>query len=282
MNKRTKCQAISAEYGFSYHHTSDKTPDDRDFCLHSHNGYEILIMLKGTADFVVEETVYSIAPADIVIVSSNNMHRIYNIKGEEYERIVININDDFFEDFGCVQYAEIFKTRTEGGGNLLDGEPVRKSEIFPTIKRLETYINQNDIKNRIVVRCIFIELMHMLSEIKVSDRGEVHNETVKGVISYINENLGEPLRIDTLSEAFYISKYHLCRIFREYTGVTLKHYITCKRLLAVQNICREGKSLCDAAYEAGFSSYSAFYKAYVKENGCAPSKERRERSIPTQ
>ena len=275
MDMEVKCTAAMSKYGFSYVHNVSRHPKDSPFKLHSHSGYEILIMLRGTADFVVEGTVYSIEPADIVMIHNNNMHRIYNIRGDEYERIVISMDDEFLEKNNCNQYAEIFKKRTRGDGNLLSGETVRKSEILPTIKRLEFYLNQNSDKNIIVSRCIFIELLHLLSEIKGSAGGEVRNETVKGVISYINENLSEPLRIDDLAEKFYISKYHLCRIFREYTGVTLKHYITCKRLLAVQNMRGDGRTLSDAALDAGFSSYSVFYKAYVKENGHSP-KQRNE------
>ena len=38
----------------------------------------------------------------------------------------------------------------------------------------------------------------------------------------------------------------------------------------VRELEKEGKTISEAASIAGFSSYSSFYRAYVKEYGCSP------------
>ena len=82
--------------------------------------------------------------------------------------------------------------------------------------------------------------------------------------------------LDELERIFFISKYHLCHIFKQATGLTVHGYITDKRLTYAYELYGEGKNLSDAAALAGFSCYSAFYRAYTKKYGMPPKK----RGIP--
>ena len=41
------------------------------------------------------------------------------------------------------------------------------------------------------------------------------------ILDYINTHLHEQITLDSLEERFYVSKYHLCHLFRKNTGVTV-------------------------------------------------------------
>ena len=43
--------------------------------------------------------------------------------------------------------------------------------------------------------------------------------------NYIQKNYLEIKGLDALSEHFGITKSHLCRVFKEHTGITITHYI---------------------------------------------------------
>ena len=73
-----------------------------------------------------------------------------------------------------------------------------------------------------------------------------------------------------LAEKFYISKYYLCRAFHKATGLTVHDYIRLKRLNLARELKAEGKSISEAAMMAGFTDYSSFYRAYLKEYGVSP------------
>ena len=155
--------------------------------------------------------------------------------------------------------------------NLIDRDSVEKSELLETLHRLEKYVKLKNINNEPVIRGVLVELLHQLNEFKTSD-GLIKSETVKNVIEYINANISENLHLDQLADMFFISKYHLCRSFKKHTGFTVNQYITYRRLMLVRDLRRSGKNLQDACSQAGFSSYSSFYKAYIKETGHAPSR----------
>ncbi len=254
---------------FRYRHKTHKVKGAA-YKLHIHSGYEIFILIKGNATFMVEGTSYALRPEDIIITRSDEMHEIVYNTNAEYERIVIHLEDAFFENYDCVHYTEIFKKRKSGQNNLLDRDSAKSSELFETLARLEKYIELKNDKNRAVIKSAMIELLHQLNDFKTAE-GLIQNEAVKSVIEYINENISENLALDLLAEKFFISKYHLCRSFKKHTGFTVTQYITFRRIMKTKELHASGKNLSDASMEAGFSSYSNFYKAFVKETGHAPS-----------
>jgi AraC-like DNA-binding protein len=263
------CSIYAQDGSFTYEH---KTHKERGIAYkpHNHSGYEVFLLLKGEGLFMVEGTGYLLKPMDIIITRSDEIHEISYDEVTEYDRVVIHVEDSFFEKFDCLHYTEIFNNRKIGENNLIDHDSVKKSELFDTLKRLEKYIKSDTESNIPVVQGVMIEFLHQLNEFKTAG-GVVRSETVKTVMEYINSNIGETLLLDHLADMFFISKYHLCRSFKKYTGLTVNQYITYRRLMLVRELHSQGKSLSVASMESGFSSYSSFYKAYTKETGYAPS-----------
>lgn len=265
------CSRFAPDDTYTYEHKSHK---ERGLVYkpHHHNGYEIFILLKGDGVFWVEGTAYTLKPMDIIIANASEIHEISYEKEAEYERVVIHLTDSFFEQLNCTHYAEIFNNRKSGENNLIDRNPVIKSILFDTLRRLEKYAKTNDDKNDAVIRATIVEFLHQLNHSKTSD-GQIMSGAVKNVIEYINENIAENLALSRLAEKFFMSKYHLCRSFKKYTGFTVNQYITYRRIMTAKELHANGKSLSDASIEAGFSSYSNFYKAYVKETGHTPKSD---------
>ncbi len=266
---------FSHDNTYTYEHKSHNEKG-LQYKPHHHDGYEIFVLLKGDGVFWVEGTGYPLKPLDIIITNANEIHEISYEKELEYERIVIHLTDTFFENLGCTHYSEIFNNRKSGENNLIDRDPQKTSELFDTLRRLDKYVKAENSKNEAVIKASIVELLHQLNQFKTTD-GQIMSSLVKNVIEYINENIGESLALSHLAEKFFISKYHLCRSFKKYTGFTVNQYITYRRIMIAKELHAEGKNLSDSSIEAGFSSYSNFYKAYVKETGHAPSEKLNEK-----
>lgn len=98
----------------------------------------------------------------------------------------------------------------------------------------------------------------------------VFNRKISDIIHYINSNLAEPLSLDTLSKKFYISKYHLFREFKKYTGYTPHEYALHKRLIHSREQLKEGNRISDICQSCGFGDYSNFYRSFIKVYGMTP------------
>lgn len=97
-------------------------------------------------------------------------------------------------------------------------------------------------------------------------------EVLQKSIDYIEENLKCDLSIQEISCEAGFSIYHFSRIFSYYVGIPVSAYITKRRL---QNIIYDNQKfnkIVDTALLYGFDTYSGFYKAFIREFGCSPSK----------
>ncbi len=95
---------------------------------------------------------------------------------------------------------------------------------------------------------------------------------VNDITSYIDKSITEELTLEALANVFGISKSYLSHLYKARTGLSVFRYIKLKRLGLAKKYYDSGLSLTQAAMKAGFSDYSAFYKAYRSEFGSSPTK----------
>lgn len=249
-------------------------PQNTDFVMHNHkDAFEILIFIRGDAEFRVEGSVYDLKPYDTVIAADNEMHRIIHRSCTPYERIVINVSADFFVKNNCEEFSGFFLARVPGEYNLISHESTKNTHFMSCIERLLEYYGDGE--SDVLIKSVLIELFYILNKCGGNNRdnSDYSNKYIKEVIMYINENLTSEINLDTISEHFFVNKSYLCRIFKRHTGYTVNKYITHKRLMYVRELCSGGMSITQASVEAGFGNYSNFYKMYIKETGSAPSTE---------
>lgn len=253
-------------YDFLYN--ADETeiinPSNEHFQLHSHNEYEIYMFLKGDSTYVVEEKNYCLSPNDIIIIRKHEMHRVFHNTPAEYRRIVLSIAPEFFSSFGCAEYEKAFSENDCNIGNKINSKTVRLSGLYDAVMRLKTYSNNFSELYTPIAYSTMVEILYLINEISLFDTAESIDLPIRNVIHYINNNFTNEISLDMLCEQFYISKYHLCRIFKEATGHTVQGYIKQKRLTMANELVKEGRTLTDAAMFSGFSNYSSFYRAYMK------------------
>lgn len=243
------------------------------FKLHNHeNGYEILYFIQGSAKYRVEGSIYDIKPYNIAIAQGNEMHCIWHqMPFEPYERIVVTLDERFFREYDCQILKAVFTSRGLGENNIFTEEEVRRAGIPAIMDDITECMSNAAPLRHIIMRCKVIELLCRLNEaLNQNDYSRRKNDKIGEIIYYINEHITDRMPLDELADKFYISKYHLCRMFKKRTGYTINNYIIRKRLMLANELYSSGKSLIDSCMEAGFESYSNFYKRYVNEYGKAP------------
>lgn len=103
-----------------------------------------------------------------------------------------------------------------------------------------------------------------------------HYEVIEEALLHIENNLNQPLTLDSVSYTFNMSKYYFHRLFSAIMGCTLSQYILSRRLNAsVKLIQNKNLSLTDIAYQLNFGTPSSFSRAFKKQYGIFPNSLRK-------
>jgi len=104
----------------------------------------------------------------------------------------------------------------------------------------------------------------------------VHAEQIHNVKNFLNAHFKSPLQLEQISSAVHLSPYHLCRIFKKNTGMTLHQYVNRLRLFnaAERLLDRSTQRLDQIALEYGFSNHGHFSTAFRQTFGIRPSELR--------
>lgn len=130
---------------------------------------------------------------------------------------------------------------------------------------------------------LIIESLSITIETEASSPGSSQCKPARARRDYAREarlllqqRFRERLRVEDVARALYVSSFHLCRIFKEETGVSMHRYLNHLRLQhALGELARGEAELSELALELGFSCQSHFTKAFRKEFGIPPGKVRR-------
>lgn len=101
-------------------------------------------------------------------------------------------------------------------------------------------------------------------------------ERLNSAIAHIEENLTNEIDYEQLGRIAACSSYHFQRMFAYMAGIPLSEYIRRRRMSLAAVDLRNGAKIIDVAQKYGYSSPTAFNRAFQTVQGIAPSLVRNE------
>ena len=96
-------------------------------------------------------------------------------------------------------------------------------------------------------------------------------ERLNSAIAHIEENLTNEIDYEQLGRIAACSSYHFQRMFAYMAGIPLSEYIRRRRMSLAAVDLRNGEKIIDVAHKYGYSSPTAFNRAFQTVQGIAPS-----------
>lgn len=230
--------------------------------MHYHASYELYYLDSGTREYFVEDKFFSVTAGSFVLIPPSSFHRT---GGSYARRILIGFTYDF-----------LAKTYTSDAiDDML--KCFCKTLISPPEKvlaRCKSLLNAlNDCKTE---REFAIYLGNLLCELSKCRETVTYNEQTSALVEYINTHYAEIESIEQISEHFFISKYHLCRIFKNTMGITVIDYLN---NIKIKNACdflvTTNKSIQDISRLCGFNSSTYFSNVFKKFTLLSPNEYRK-------
>lgn len=110
--------------------------------------------------------------------------------------------------------------------------------------------------------------------------GSSSRQWVSAVITLIQDNYGENLRVDNIADTLHLNRSYLSALFKQETGISIKQYLSSYRIEAAKNkLLKTGRSITEISYQCGFKDPLYFSRIFKEKVGCSPSEFRQSSSF---
>ena len=160
------------------------------------------------------------------------------------------------------------------------GEDLQRRRLNDLLTRMLAEYNRGEtdqftVDNRLLAGCLYQILFTMHYDSNAYVPGDHTDERITRIVHYINEHYDSITDVEAIAQEFYISKYHLCRVFRKAMGVTVNDYLNQVR---VKNACgyleSSDKSILEISQLCGFRTPAYFSNLFKKQMNISPSEYR--------
>jgi AraC-like DNA-binding protein/ligand-binding sensor protein len=98
---------------------------------------------------------------------------------------------------------------------------------------------------------------------------------IKRAKDYVGSHYSDPIKLESISDALHISRYHFCRRFKQTTGLTFVEYLRQVRIQRAKALLRNSYlRVGEIAFEVGFQTLTHYNRTFRKIVGCSPTEYR--------
>lgn len=247
---------------------------------HFHSQYELYYLFSGNRNYFIKDRSYTIHSGDLVLISSDEVHKTSDNGIPNHERIVFYFEPAYFDSFAEEDRRLLLSVFSQSYP-LLRLNLQERLQVEDLLLSLLTELAEEPPGYRMRIRLAASELLLFTArallrrdDVPAEEPGPMQKK-MTDIVRYINAHYGEPLDLDRLSARFFISKSHLSRVFKEATGFGFAEYVNLTRIKEAQRLLRDtAVSITDISAATGFDNFSHFGKTFKKATGLSPRQYR--------
>lgn len=245
------------------------------FRMHSQSEAEFFYLLRGWTDVTVEGECYRFRAGDLGVIFPYQIHE-YLQDSPDLQAILL------------IATEEQLMGREQGLFLRPPVSPVLRglSEEHPAVSALcrACVENQKNLPYReeLIGGHLTVFTAELMRCLELSDHAVIHDDAAHRILEYCNEHYREPLTLDTLSDALFISRSHLSHVFSGKLGTSFCRYLGSVRVEAACRALRDPDcpSVTELAEQMGFGSVRNFNRAFHRYRGISPAQYRRDHLKP--
>lgn len=236
-----------------YLYANEEKTNKSNFFRHHHTQYEVLFIVRGTGTFFIEDQAYSFTDNTVIIIPPGSYHILRNAPDTDYERFVLNFAPELFPSELTSGEDNICKCADDEIVSLFD--KIRDySERFPPelfYRLLRSFLTE------------FLIIFYSGNN-KTLEREDIP-PLIRNAMTFINNNITQPLDIDLIANSLYVSKSHLNHSFHKVLNTGIMQYVRIKKMCAAREYLKSGNSAEQTATMLGYRNYITFLRNYQTE-----------------
>lgn len=266
---------------YSLHQTTFTNTTVPALYLHFHHEYEFLYLAEGTLELIIHNNTYVLHEGEAIFIPPNLLHSAIALSasGTFYAVVFSEELLSLSEELSSLS-SHIKETNPMDYIVTLTADSDWQQEILWYLTKIFRHANEflaEDIyiKSHLLIIWQYLH-KHLLTA--GSDKLKEHPQ-IKDVMHYIHAHYQEEVSLEALTHIAHMSKEHLCRTFKRYTGYTPFSYLKHYRILQSCRLLQEtDKKISEICTLCGFNNISYFNREFLETMNTTPSKYRKELS----
>lgn len=227
----------------------------------------IMYIHAGSGSIVCADQLYPLTGGLLVYIASDTYHYTMPDDPAAYCRSKVFLDPDKLKNL--LRPSGLW----EAPARALVYAPI-PTELQPQVEALYAKLQQS--RQPLLSAAAVLELMHYLHTFG-TESASSPTGFIGCAIGYINQNIAWDMSLEDICRAVNVSKFHLCRRFREHTGMTVMDYILSTRIILAKNeLLKTEESILRISEKCGFSSPSYFCRIFHQRVGCTPLQFRKQ------
>lgn len=250
---------------------------------HWHDDIELILILTGQMRYNVNGDVVLLNQGEGIFVNSRQLHFGFSLEKQECEFLCILLHPLLLCSSRTLEQRCVSPLLSDDTVPFchLKPETVWGRDVLAAIQNL--YEIRNDPLSELKIQRDFLDIwIHLCENVSsVSKAKPASNQNLsvlKNMISFLNDNFSEKLKLGEIANAGGVGKTSCCTIFKRYINKTPTEYLTELRLRkAIELLKNTDMTILEISYTVGFSSASYFAETFRKFYGRSPKVYRQQK-----
>jgi len=251
---------------------------------HYHSSYEITFVINSDNLLFSNDVCYRLLSSQLVLIAPYTTHAHIYKTNVEYHRIGIHFEAECIEELlklcDNFELDRIFGSKGDNPGirviDLDNNGFTNIDNLFLTlIGKYETYNERRDhysfIQLKLSLASFLLDLYQLLQPRVDKAVNIFHTDIIKDIMRFIDRNYMNDISLSMIEDSIHISKFHVSRLFKKVSGVTIIQYLQYRRITeAKRRLCYTDASILSIGYDCGFNSIQHFNRVFKQITKITP------------
>lgn len=226
----------------------------------SYNSFLILYVVRGQGCRYVDDARVPLSAGHFALLDCYRPHRYGTDNG--WEILWIHYDGALAREY----YEAVVNTRCQV---IFPQNPYELMRGLERIYRM--YHHEKRANEALISKNIVNILTGFLTAETPGETGQSHSAAIEELLSYITENIDQPLSLEELARRVSLSPFYFSRVFKRETGYTLREYLLKTRVNRAKFYLKTTSlSLKEISYRCGYGSESTFCTTFRHATGLTP------------
>lgn len=262
---------------------------------HWHSEIEMIYMLDGKAEALVDEETITLTPGQGLFINQNVLHAIHRVEGYDAVFFSIVFHPAIIFGYGTsslsIKYLSPISENPHMKFLILDEEDPYTGPLIKNIKQIRACYNAGEYGYELICKSSICRMWNALLKIPRDDASMVikskrivnDEQRIKDAILYIEQHFAEPITLDDIARSIHISKSECCRCFQRVLRQTPFEYLMKYRIFHAAKLIQHqdlaANSISNLAITVGFGNISYFNKVFKRYLHMTPTEYKKNITI---